>query len=480
MITTSYCIDVFLSLFEPSYMHTNPFIVNEENIFSYLIMKLTTLTALLITALWAFPFKQLKKRIVSLHYNSRNENRDVAQICGLEKNLCQLIIDKETFFSLILDSTSEAMCGFDMEWRCVFVNKSFIEMFNLHKYEDVIGFNVHDMIHYKRLDGSFYHDHECRILNSSEWKEEKVFFGEECFIRADGSWLVGECWVNPIKHQDTTIGGVLSIIDISEKKQAEEEKDTLIGHLEESRKFESVGKHVCNITHDFNNVLMGIRCYTDLVLKEIDDHNINHEYLENVIKATERANCLIQEIRMFSKPNSSRQELFDIVFTVKDVLRLLRGTMPEKIKVIECHVLEECFIFGRQIEVFRAIFNICKNAIHAMGSIEEGQLNVKIYEKSSQELEMIMGNHSNVFPSMHCVIEIDDNGIGMPEGVKEKIFDPYFTTKESSGGTGLGLSIVDSVVKEHFGHIKVDSTKGRGSSFKLYFPSKRKNIGERL
>ena len=98
-----------------------------RKVMAYLIMELAFLTVLLIIALWVFPIKRLKQRVVSLHYNSRNENRGAPKICGLEKNLCQLMIDKENFFSLILDSTSEAMCGFDMEWRCVFPHDSVIK-----------------------------------------------------------------------------------------------------------------------------------------------------------------------------------------------------------------------------------------------------------------------------------------------------------------------------------------------------------------
>lgn len=473
MITTSKCIEAFISNLDPIYLDTYSSFVTQLDTVSGLIVRYVALTISLICFLRIFSIKQLKQRVVSLQCDSGHDNRDVPQGGDLEKNLYQWIIDKETFFTLLLDSTSEAMCGFDMEWRCVFVNRSFIEMFKLHKCENVIGFNVHDMIHYKRPDESFYHCHECRILNSSEWKASKVFFGEECFVRSDGIWLVGECWVSPIKHQGSTIGGVLSIIDISEKKRVEEEKNALKGDLEESRKFESVGKHVCDITHDFSNVLMGIRCYTDLALEEINNHTDNREYLKNVIKATEKANLLIQEIRMFSKPNTRKQELFDIVNTTKDVLRILRGTVPEKTKIEEGYAMEECMMFGRQIEIFRAVLNICKNSIHAMKSVKDGVLNVQLYENNLQETQELIGHRSNVFPSAHCVLKIADNGTGMPEDIKEKIFEPYFTTKELLGGTGLGLSIVDSVVREHSGHILVDSTEGAGTCFKLFFPCKK-------
>lgn len=483
--------DCLLSL-DPRYIGTYSSFSAEGYNYLSLAVKIVFSAALLGNIAWVFPADLFKKRPQPWIFDDKKglgcnvADGQVGKIVpplpvGLKNNkkgksspaqdhskhLNQLLLDHEAFAVLLLDSIAEAVCGFDMGRRCVFTNKSFGKTFGFHNDEDMIGFNVHDLIHYKRADGSVYHGHECRILNSPEWDNRKTYFGEELFFRKDGSCFVGECWVHPIKDGNQTIGGVMSITDITSKKNLQKETEELRGHILQSKKFASVGKHVCNVTHDFNNVLMGIRCYTELVLSEIDDHASNHEHLLHVIEATERAQNLIKEIRLFSKPDNEEKKPFDIVFVTKDVLQLIKATIPTNIKIKEFFHQEQCLIFGRHTGVFRVILNVCKNAAQAMKEIDEGVLEVKVYlSGNSEDVE----NCSSIKPLGNCIIEITDNGCGMDKETMERIYEPYFTTNKSNGGTGLGLSIVNSVVADHKGHIKVDSIPGNGTRFQIMFP----------
>lgn len=408
------------------------------------------------------------------------ENKSPFPLHDHRNKLNRLLIDNESFAILLLDSIAEAVCGFDMEWRCVFVNKSFCETLGFHNEEEVIGFNVHDLIHSRRSDGSVYPGHECRILNSPEWNDRKTYFGEELFFRRDGSCFPAECWVNPIKHDRETIGGVMSFIDITSKKNLQKETEELKDNLLQSKKFESVGKHVCNITHDFNNVLMVIRCYTELVLNEIDSQASSHEYLKNVIGATDRAQNLIKDIRLFSRPDNETKNMFPLVCVTRDVLQLIKSTMPENITIKESFLQDSFFLFGKQTEIFRVILNICDNAVLAMKEVDEGVLEVKIYHNDTGEIARDASNCSDITSAGDCIIEISDNGCGIEQNILDKIFEPYFTTKELQGGTGLGLSIVNNIVADHHGQIKVDSVPGSGTSFRLMFPYVENKEGSTL
>ena len=214
---------------------------------------------------------------------------------------------------------------------------------------------------------------------------------------------------------------------------------------------------------------MCVRSYTELVMAEIEKESPNHEYLINVIKAVERAKALISDMRVFSMPDRGRKkEPFDIIFVIRDVLRMIEASLPANIKIKESFLDDQYIVCGRQTKMFRVILNICNNAIQAMASVSEGVLGITVgWQEISQEQTAGVNGEIN---QRYCKIIVADNGCGMNQKTKDKIFEPNFTTRESKGGSGLGLSIVNDIVADHRGHIKVDSIPGSGTSFQLLFP----------
>lgn len=398
----------------------------------------------------------------------RIDNERPPSPCPSSKKIEQLMIDHESFVSLLLDSTAEAICGFDLEGSCVFNNRTFLEMIGLDKNSDIVGRKIHELIHYRHSDGSTYPQDECRIFNNLDWQNRKVYFEEEHFFRNDGSCFPAECWVHPMKHDGEIIGGVMNIIDISTRKKVEQEREDLQTSLDQSRKLEGIGKQVYNISHDFNSIMMCVRCYTELVLCEFEKENPKHEYLTNVIEAIERAKALISDMHVFSRPDTARKEPFNIVVVIRDVLRLIQASLPANIKIKESYPDDQYMVYGEQAEIFRVIMNICNNAIQAMTAVGEGVLEIMV-EGQDISQEQIKGVNGEI-NQRYCKIIVADNGCGMNQDTKDKIFEPNFTTRESQGGSGLGLSIVHDIVADHRGHIKVDSIAGSGTSFLLLFP----------
>ena len=380
----------------------------------------------------------------------------------------QMLLDHEAFVELLFNSTAEAICGFDLEGSCVFANGAFLTMTGYENNAEVLGQKVHDLIHYEHPNGSPYPQDKCRVLNTPEWEDRRVYCGEELFFRKDGVSFYADCWIHPMKHRGETIGGVISIIDITSKKNLEKEAETLKVDLFQSRKFASIGEQVCCITHDFNNVLNGIRGYTELVLRTNDTPESSHKYLRHVIEATDCADNLITEIKQLSMPENQTVTPINIIFVIENVLRLIKSTIPPNIEIKKHFFSAQFLINGKQTEIFRVLLNIIKNAIKALGSLSGGLLEITVGYHDDTAGDA--GDFTGSPLTRICKIEIKDNGCGMDIQTMDRIYEPYFTTNGSNGGTGLGLSIVSGIVAEYKGRIKVDSIPGSGTCFQLFFP----------
>lgn len=268
---------------------------------------------------------------------------------------------------------------------------------------------------------------------------------------------------------ETQAGKEMFCIDIDLKplKQAEIEKEKLEKRLRQSQKMEAIGTLAGGIAHDFNNILSPIMGYTELLLEETDEDQLEtQDSLNQIYSSALRARDLVLQILTFSRQESTEYASVEIQPIVKEVMKLLRSTIPQSID-IQQFIDPGCrTIFGDATQIHQIIMNLATNAYHAMLDTG-GTLTINLHEHSVGDAD---AEKLNIKAGEYVLLSVTDSGAGISSELVEKIFDPFFTTKEQGKGTGMGLSVVHGIVRQMNGCITVTSTLGQGADFKIYLP----------
>ncbi len=297
-------------------------------------------------------------------------------------------------------------------------------------------------------------------------KQEIVVASDIPVKRKDGTLFYVDINSSPMPFAGKQC--LLSVFrDITERKMAEKERRKLESKLQQAYKMEAIGSLAGGIAHDFNNILAAIFGYTELATIHIDNKEKLQDYLAEVRKAGERAKSLVQQILTFSRKSEQIKHPLQIALIVKEVTKLLRSSLPATIEIRQQIHAKEQTVLADSTQIHQILMNLCTNAHHAMRKTG-GILGVLLQEKEIGINDQILG--AELAPGRYLELEISDTGMGMNELTREKIFDPYFTTKETGEGTGLGLAVVHGIVKDHQGTILVYSEPGQGTIFRIYLP----------
>lgn len=251
------------------------------------------------------------------------------------------------------------------------------------------------------------------------------------------------------------------------RKQTEIDKENLQMRLRQSQKMLAIGTLAGGIAHDFNNLLFPIIGYTEMSMDSLSDNPKVKSNLEQVLKASLRAKDLVQQILTFSRQGEQEFRPLALQTVIKEALKLLQATMPVSIE-IQANLDRDCKpINGDPTQIHQVIINLASNAKDAMAE-KGGILRINL-EQMNLGTNDIPG-YPGITPGTYLKLTIADTGHGMSRKVLERLFEPYFTTKEVGKGTGLGLSLVHGIVKGHKGYITVTSELGQGTTFTIYFP----------
>jgi signal transduction histidine kinase/ActR/RegA family two-component response regulator len=238
------------------------------------------------------------------------------------------------------------------------------------------------------------------------------------------------------------------------EKKVEDRTKTLAKYerqLQQVLKIQAIGTLAGGIAHDFNNILFPIVGYTELTMDEVSEDSVAHNNLGEILKAANRAKDLVQQILTFSRQS----------------LRLLRASIPASIEIVH-KIQDDCGpVMGDATQIHQVIMNLCTNAYQAMQD-KGGKLEVILTEIDIGYEEMT--DKIGMQPGKHLRLLVKDEGCGMEASVLDRIFEPYYTTKEQGKGTGLGLSVIHGIVKNHRGDINVKSIPGKGTIFQVYLP----------
>lgn len=258
--------------------------------------------------------------------------------------------------------------------------------------------------------------------------------------------------------------------DVSERKLIEE-------RLQHSQKMESIGTLAGGIAHDFNNILGIIIGYTDLSLSDVEDRPKTHQSLQQVFNASLRAKDLVKQILTFSHSSNIDKKAINTIPIVKEVCKFLRSSLPTTIEIKQQIKAKHDLIMADPTQFYQIIMNLCTNAGHAMKE-KGGILDVLLDEVFLHEKDL--NTHSDLKTGYYLHLEVKDTGYGINKDNLNRIFEPYFTTKDKEEGTGLGLAVVHGIVNDLGGDIKVSSDVSNGTTFHIMFPLIEEIVAQEL
>jgi PAS domain S-box-containing protein len=262
--------------------------------------------------------------------------------------------------------------------------------------------------------------------------------------------------------------------DITERKNAEEERQRLQSQLIQAQKMESIGQLAGGVAHDFNNILTAIIGYGSILQLKMAAHDPLRTNVDQILESAGRAANLTNSLLAFSRKqvlNVKPIHLNGIIAGQEQFLRRIIGEDIEMRTILR----GDAVIMADRGQIEQVLMNLATNARDAMP--KGGHLTV---ETDLLEItEAAVSAHGIGAPGTYAVISVTDTGLGMDEEAKQKIFEPFFTTKEVGRGTGLGMAIVYGIVKQHKGYVTVDSQVGKGATFKIYLPLHRGQVEQK-
>jgi len=293
-------------------------------------------------------------------------------------------------------------------------------------------------------------------------------------MRRDGTrvWIA---WTNRIVRD--AAGRVIELLsigtDITEQKRAQQLLRESEERARQAQKLEAIGLLASGVAHDFNNLLATILGNTQLALADTVDGHPARESLHEISTASLRARSLVQQILSFARHQPQQRRVIELAPNLEEAHNFLRAILPAAVELVFSMDAATPPVLADATQVYQLIANLCTNAWHAFegspGRIEVGLRSVTLDAAAA-------GSHPGLKPGRFACLSVTDNGKGMDTAVLERIFDPFYTTKEPGAGLGLGMSVVHGIVRSHDGAITVASTPGVGTTIEVYFPATAGNV----
>jgi len=281
----------------------------------------------------------------------------------------------------------------------------------------------------------------------------------------------GEVFPLELALNNFTLGGAVHftamIRDITDRKRAERERETIQARLSQSQKMEAIGRFAGGIAHDFNNILTAIKGNAELASEEVDKAHPVHSRLDGIASSVSLASRLTRQLLLFSRGQPFELVPLDINRVIGDLLLMMTRLIGEEITVTADLAPGIWAIEADEGNIEQVIMNLAVNARDAMPS--GGTLNIKT---ANATIDRATAESMTDAKEGRAVrLTVADTGVGMSRELINRIFEPFFTTKEAGKGTGFGLAVVYSIVRQHNGWIAVESEKGKGTTFEVYFPA---------
>lgn len=378
-----------------------------------------------------------------------------------QRQAATTIRENEELLRNLLESTSTVPWELDLE------SSDFTYMGQ--QVEDLLGYPADswkdmktwsERVHSQDRDGAV----EFCTIETQKGKDHDFVYRA---IHQDGSTRWIRDIVSVVKEQGKVVRLVGFLHDITDEKLLAMERDDLESRLQQAQKMEAIGTLAGGIAHDFNNILGAVLGYAELAQEATEKGSVISGDLDKVIESGNRAKDLVKQILAFSRQGSAERIVLQPVLLIREVLKMLRPSLPSTIEIRQRMSSETGLIYADPTQIHQIVMNLCTNAFHAMekagGRLE---IAVKDVELGSDDLV----HEPDVSPGKFVQISVADTGPGIDATVIQRVFDPYFTTKEMGKGTGMGLAIVHGIVKSYGGFVSLHCEPAEGTVFHVHLP----------
>lgn len=391
--------------------------------------------------------RRVAERTVELAQANARLKVEISEHRRTERELMRLVT--------AIEQAAEGIFTTDSNYIIQYANPAFERMTGYDRSE-LIGQHTR-MLKSDRHGSEYYAGIRRCLIAGGVWS------GRHTSRRKDGTYYVVEVTATPVRERTGDIINYVGIHrDVTHEVKLEAE-------LRQAQKMEAIGTLAGGIAHDFNNILAAIVGYTEMARSRVPPDSSALRNLDQVLKASHRATDLVKQILAFSRQREQERRPLQIAPIIKEGLRLLRSSLPTTIEIR--HNLagdrEQAAVLADPTQIHQVLINLCTNAAHAMRTTG-GVLEVTITE--AEIPDSAAPTRVEGAPVPYVKLTVSDTGHGMEAAVKERIFEPYFTTKQVGEGTGLGLAVVQGIVRSHRGMITVESEPGRGTTFEVLLP----------
>jgi len=352
-----------------------------------------------------------------------------------------------------IEHTAESIVITDNNGRIQYVNPSFEKITGYSKQE-AVGKNPR-VLRSGRHNQEFYRKMWKTLCQGKVWK------GHFINRKKDGSFYEEEATISPIFNSDGKITAFVAVKrDVTEQLSLEKQ-------LRQTQKMEAIGTLAGGIAHDFNNILAAILGYAEMAREDCLPDSTIADDLDKILTAGHRARDLVQQILAFSRQTDTERILFSPEAIVKESIKILRPSIPTTIEIHQNIEPDIGSIHADPTQFNQILMNLCTNAYHVMEK-DGGKLTISLKRTTLEAKGPYHG--SEIKSEQFIQLTVQDTGPGIPRELKEKIFEPYFTTKKVGQGTGMGLAIVHGIVRSLKGMIEMESPTEGGAAFHVYLP----------
>lgn len=371
----------------------------------------------------------------------------------------RMLQDANEFLFKVMEGSRSSLIVLDLDGTIRMCNKRFQDLTG-YPGEELMGRSFIEL-----FTGDSREQVEAELHKVSSGNNQNATFESVLSVR-NGNILSLDCAAETLVREGTISGLIISLDDITERKRAAEEKRIYEMNLQQTQKLESLGVLAGGVAHDFNNILAIImgNCY--LAKEHPGDFLTKVSQIET---AVDRAALLCRQMMTYAGKTQLIHTQINFSALVEEVVMMLKSTSPKNVNIFFDSSAEIPFIMGDVGQISQLILNLTINASEAIG-VEQGEIRVSLVKASVSAEQTDFRDHLGkiIPPGLYVRLEVTDNGCGMDEETKQRIFEPFYSTKFA--GRGLGMSAVLGIVAAHKGAVQISSHTGRGTTFKVYLP----------